>query len=486
VTRGDLSRANPTGELLSPAELVVHAVARLAPVVAFVSVVVPAATFSGGALPLALLVTVAWATAISAVLGRMAREWPSPGGFGAWAAEALHPVVGFAVAWAHVFAETLAVALFVVVFAQSSSETLATRAGWPRLPTAIGATVAIGAGLALLAEANLRARVRWAGVLVIAALTAFGVLAVGLLVKARSLPLRPFTPSAALAPDHHGWAGILAGAALAAVAFTGVTGAVPLADETADGGRKLSRTLPASVAVVGVLGVLVAYALVAFSGFRSFAGFPQVGSGHPVEFVAGDLWRGGHVFVAMAIASSAAAGAAAASVSAGRTARFMVERRLLPRAASPALLVIAGVTVTVWLELQFGATAGMDLLAAVVGSVLAAVIGLTMVSALVGPARAGRSGSRHWAMTGVLTGIGLTGAVMAVLASSGWGSRFLWFVRPLPYPVNLAGPAVAMWGALGVVRLAQVRRRDASALRSLRTTRPPPAPPEDPRPGPAG
>jgi hypothetical protein len=268
------------------------------------------------------------------------------------------------------------------------------------------------------------------------------------------------------------------------VAFIGLTGSVPLADGTAGGGRVRWRAAPAAVALVGLWAVLVTYAFVASSGLATFGGFPQVGSGHPLEFVAGDLVRGGRVIAAVAVASSAVAGAVAASVSAGRTARFMAETELLPRLAAPPLVpVIVGLAVAAWLEVQYGAAASSDLLAAMVGSVLTAVIGVTMLAALSRAASGAPGEARGRVVAGLFAGIGLVGAAVAFLVTTGLGSRLLWFVRPLPYPLNLAGPAMGVWGALGVVRVVQLRRRGPAALLGLRTTRPSAVPRADPRPG---
>jgi amino acid transporter len=483
VARIDREGANDVGGRIAPADLAMQTLGRMAPGFGLAASMVAAASFVGGALPLAVLVGLGWAVATSVAIGWLARQMPSPGGFAAWTAKALHPIVGFAVGWAYVLGETLAVALFAVAFAHWTSESLRSELGWPGFATALGALAVVGSALLLLGRVRLRARIRWGALLAVASMATFAVLAIGLLVKARSLPLRPFTPAAALSPGHDGWPGVLAGAALSAVAFIGLTGWVPLADGTPDGGRERSRAALAAVALVGVWAVLVTYAFVAYSGVATFAGFPQVGSGHPVEFVAGTLLRGGRAVAAVAVASSAVAGAAAASVSAGRTARFMAETEVLPRpTAAPLVPVAVGLTVAVWLEVQYGAVATMALLAAVVGSVLTAVIGATMLAALARAARGPAGGTRRPVVPGLFAGIGLAGAAVAFLVTTGLGFRVFSFVRPLPYPVNLAGPLVGVWAALGALRLVQLRRRGAAAL-GFRTTRPRAVPLEDPRPG---
>ena len=77
------------------------------------------------------------------------------------------------------------------------------------------------------------------------------------------------------------------------------------------------------------------------------------------------------------------------------------------------------------------------------------------------------------ALVGILTAVHASGGAIiffpVLLAAVGTGSSLFSFISPLPYPLNLVGPIIAVWFALGIAYLVYLKLRAPEALRGMAT-----------------
>src|SRR3979490_3418465 len=98
------------------AQVLFQSIPHMAPAAAVAFSIIFAVTYAGGATPLAIVLALVACLFVAISIGQLARHLPSAGGLYTYSARALHPVVGFFVAWGFMIAEPLVAPLLYLIF----------------------------------------------------------------------------------------------------------------------------------------------------------------------------------------------------------------------------------------------------------------------------------------------------------------------------------------------------------------------------------
>src|SRR3954452_20369834 len=82
-------------------EVLFQSITDMAPAAAVAASIPTGVAFAGGALPLSVLIAMVACLLTAFSIGELARHIPSAGSLGTYAAQGLHPSLGFLVAWAY-------------------------------------------------------------------------------------------------------------------------------------------------------------------------------------------------------------------------------------------------------------------------------------------------------------------------------------------------------------------------------------------------
>lgn len=456
---------------LSLREVLFQSIAAMAPGGALAVSIAVAATYAGGALPLAVILGFLPCLTVAVSIGQLSKFLPSAGSIYTYPARALHPNLGFLVGWGYALSAAAwcpAVALmtsFQVSAFVASGSRATFQLVWPMI--FVGTSFAIM--LLGYRGVNVSARVGTAlgtiEILVFAGLAACMIVAAG-----PTNSFAPFGIEFANVSQYPGSAGVLVAAVFTVQAFVGFEAATPLAEEAIEPKRTIMRATLFACICIGIFYLLTTYAAVVFRGPRTFYTFGEaLEQANPWSELARRVWGTSSIAVYLAVLSSNLGAQNAFANAASRTWFAMARIELLPsglsrthsRWKSPHVAILTQFAFT----LVVGAAAGF-IFGPVDGSVLLATIGtaiplgvyiLTNLSCLVYFARH-RRGDFNVLLHGVLPVAGIALLIPILMAALGIGSRVLPFATPLPYPISISGPVLIAWYCVGVVYLAYLRR----------------------------
>jgi amino acid transporter len=335
---------------LGLAQLFFQSVAYMAPAVSvvFVTLVVYAAV--GASTPLSFLVAGAACLCVAVCVGEFARAVPSAGGLSTYVSIGLGSRLGFIAGWMVLFFLLIAPGLMFLVLAFVVDDViLATYRGlaasgapwWPWILGAATLTLVVN-----LRGATLSANVT--GVLGMIEIVLIVVLAASIVGSA------PGAASAmSFGPDEGGSGipAILAGAAIAFLAFPGFDSAAYLAEDARRPRSTTPRAVILAAAAMTVLYVFCAGALVV--GLADNPGGGGLDDGNAWLALAARIWGGASIIVLVALLSSALAAANAGVAASSRLIHALGRAGVLPRAFAridqasgvPGLAVVAVVAV---------------------------------------------------------------------------------------------------------------------------------------------
>jgi amino acid transporter len=272
--------------------------------------------------------------------------------------------------------------------------------------------------------------------------------------------LSVFTTHYATVPGFTGTAGIIAGSVYGVLAFIGFDAAAPLAEETRNPTRNVSRAVVGSCLLVGLFYVLTTYAATVYFGPNRFASFYTAGGGNPWNLMATAVWGVGWVFLFIAFLNSSAACANGGGCAATRCLWAMGRIRVIPKAfgrtqprfKSPYVAVIftfgVGLILTLWLGEQYTPTTAFALLGTIItGAILPIYIAVNIacIAYFWRERRSEFNVLKHLLFP-------LLGIVLFVPAFfTGLGIPVFKFISKLTYPLDLAGIVIAAWYVIGVV-----------------------------------
>src|ERR1700693_181211 len=271
-----------------------------APAVAFP--IIFAATYAGGATPLAVILALVACLTVAISIGQLARHLPSAGGLYTFSARGLHPAVGFFVAWGFMLAEPLVAPLLYLIFGNVIAVFLNNHLGTPLWLWAPFAAIA-GIGVWVLVYRGVHISTQTGVFLGAFEIVVFLALAITLIIAAGSNnTLSVFSPSTG---NTHGWGSVFAGMVYTVLAFIGFEASLPLAEETKDPRRTIPRAFILSCVLIGVFYLICYYAAMVYFGPNLAAdpknGFFFFNGGDPWDGLASQVWGPGAILVLLAI-----------------------------------------------------------------------------------------------------------------------------------------------------------------------------------------
>jgi amino acid transporter len=462
-------------------EILFQSLAAVAPALALSGVVPMAARYAGGAVPLAVMVAFVPCFTVALSLGALSKHLPSAGSIYTYPARALHPYVGFLVAWGYALASAV-VCPGVGLLLSSWVAGLTNGQGDISQVSCAATFCLVSAAVLVLGYRGVNVTARAGTVLGILEVVVFLALSASLIFAAgRNNTLQPFTLSAANVTGYEGFAGIIAAAVFTTTALSGFEASAPFAEEAKDPTRSIQAGALLSCAIIGLVVVLSSYSAVVMQGPMTFATFgASLERGNPWVPLAQRVWGAGSAAILLVALSSGLGSQNAMANASSRTWYAMARIGLLPaklakthpKWKSPHAAVIAqfGLTLVVgglagW---SFGPVNGSYLLVTLCASITFGVYIVINVSCAVYFWRQRRD-EFHWIHHGVVP---LTGAVLLIpilLAATGTGRSVLRFVSPLPYPLNLAGAVLLAWFGIGMLYLLYLAQRRPESLRDMAT-----------------
>ncbi len=113
-------------------EVLFQSVTHMAPAAAVAFSIPAGAAYAARALPLAVVLALVACLFVAVSIGELAKHLPSAGGFYTYTSKALHPWVGFLVAWAYAGAEALIASFLFLNFSFVLADALNSEFGWTK------------------------------------------------------------------------------------------------------------------------------------------------------------------------------------------------------------------------------------------------------------------------------------------------------------------------------------------------------------------
>ncbi|HEX9312471.1 MAG TPA: APC family permease [Actinomycetota bacterium] len=351
-------------EAIGLPEVLFQSITHMAPAAAVAFSIIAGAPYAGGALPLAVIIALVACLCVAISIGELAKHIPSAGGMYAYTARALHPSVGFLVAWGYAFVEPLVAPLLYLILGIVVAGTLDSEFNCAICHADQWWIWAVAAALVVfvLGYFGIQLSTRAGTVLGAFEIVVFFLLSLWLIGKADHNTLAVFGTGKATVKGFTGLKGVFAGSIYAILAFIGFEAAAPLAEETRDPRRNIRKAVIYSCVGIGLFYVLTTYAATVYFGPARMGKFNLFNGGDPWEGLGHIVWGAAWVFVFLAIVNSAIANSNAGANATTRTWFAMGRIRLIPslfaavhpRWKSPYVSVIAQLVVGIGVALGLG------------------------------------------------------------------------------------------------------------------------------------
>lgn len=458
-----------------------QSVTFMAPGIAIALGIAAGAAFAGGAFVLSVILAMIGSLLVANSIGQLARKLSSAGGIYVYPTEGLHRTVGFLVVWGYSLACSLVGPITSLVFGYLSASVLQAEFNWPFTATWLILATVLAVAIAVINFFGVRMGTIAGTVLGLIEILVFVSLSIGMIFSSSSQnTLSIFTLHWATVPGFGGLSGVIAGAVYVMVAFIGFEAAAPLAEETREPKKLIPRAVLLSCVFIGVLYIFTTYALSVFVHPDKVVGYGALGGGSPwIEF-GRQLWGVGWVVVLFAVLNSAFANGNSAAIAVSRTWFAMGRIGLLPSVFSrvnrqhnaPVVGLVFQAIVTLGvgipLGLKFGPLEAFLICATTLTAIMLGVYMVFNVSCFAFFYRKARD-EFSWLLHFLLPLLGIIVFLPVLLAAVGVGSSLFSFISPLPYPLNLVGPIIAVWFALGIAYLVYLKLRAPEALRGMAT-----------------
>ncbi len=432
-------------------DVIFTSITTMAPAAGAAFSITVGALFAGGALSAGVVIALAGCLCTAVSIGQMAKHLPTAGGMYTYIARGLGTKLGFLAGWGFDLAYPLVVPLVTV----AAHFGLSYDVWWP-----------IGAAFCVLLVGSLnyfgiQVSTRFGIILGTFEILVMVALSLTLIVSAGSRnTLSVFTTHYATVPGFKGMSGIIAGSVYGVLAFIGFDAAAPLAEETRNPTRTVSRAVVGSCLLVGLFYILTTYAATVYFGPGRFVGFYTAGGGNPWNLMATAVWGVGWVFLFIAFLNSSAACSNGGGCAAVRCLWAMGRIRVIPHAfgrtqprfKSPYVAVIAtfgvGLILTIWLGEQYDPTTAFALIGTIItGAILPIYIAVNL-SCIIYFWRERRH--EFNVFTHLLFPV-LGIALFVPGFFTGLGIPVFKFISKLSYPLDLAGIVIIAWYGIGVV-----------------------------------
>ena len=413
--------------------------------------------FTGGALPLAVLIALIVCSFIALNIGSLAKYLPSAGGFFTYVSRGLGSQAGWMTGWLFSLAYLLVVPLQLLVlgpvmdgFVQQYFHLSFGANGW-----AVWAMV-FAIIIFALTYFGIKVSADTGVVLGAIEIAVFVLLSIWLIVTAgNGNTTATFNPASSTetGPVLGSWQGILHGMIFAFLAFIGFESSAPLAEEAHNPRRTVPRAILLAAISIGVFYVFCSYAGVVGWGFNKIATYPT--DPNPWGTMANRVW-GVFAFVAiLAILNSALANSNAGVnavtrvlYSTGRTKTLPSQLAHVNRFRVPDVAIIftmiVGVVLTLWPGFVYGPSTAFALLGTIITILILVVY---MAACLAVPFFYVREHRQEFSVVRhvLLPAVPFIVLIFPILAQ---------FIPAPSYPLNLAGPICAAWFVLGLIIVA--------------------------------
>jgi amino acid transporter len=464
------------------APVLFQSITHMAPAAAVAFSIIFAVTYAGGATPLAIVLALVACLFVAISIGQLARHLPSAGGLYTYNARALHPVVGFFVAWGFMIAEPLVAPLLYLIFGNVLSVYLQSHfntPGWLWAPFAAFAGILVWAlvyrGIRISTEAGV--------ILGGFEIVVFLALAITLIVAAGSNnTLSVFSPNTG---NSNGLGSVFAGMVYTVLAFIGFEAAAPLGEEAKDPRRTIPRAVVWSCVLIGLFYIVCYYGAIVYFGPNLAAdpknGFFAFNGGDPWDGLGAKVWGPLSILVLLAIINSAIANSNAGANAATRMGYALARVGILPRALAsvhprfktPYIAVhvqgALGIAVAVILGFALGSPLNaFALIGTVVTVVVVFIYILTNLSSMVFYLREHRD-ELNPLLHIVVPVLGIAIFIPVLLAVFGIDFGGLG-IAALTSPANAAPWVVTAWFVLGLVVFVLVWMRSPAKIQELEKT----------------
>lgn len=451
----------------------------MAPAIATAISIPAGIPFGGGAMPLAVVFALIASLFVANSIAQLARHLPSAGSFYTYVSNALHPGLGFLVAWMFNLAVVIGGVFLAVQIGFIVNGTLHVEYGVPQNLWWIW--MVLGSLLVFtLGYLGIRTSTGVGEVLGAFEILIFLALSITLIAKAGSHnTLQVFTTHFANNPKYPGLSGVFAASIFSILAFIGFEEAAPLAEEARNPRRAVPLAVLISCLAIGVFYVINTYASAVYFGPGRMLSFVNPTETNPwQDILARHAWGGvGFLLVFLALVNSAVANYNGSNNSSTRTMYAMGRIRLLPRAyanltgthRSPIVglvtQLIVTISVSLWLGFQYSPYTAFALTATIIVDVFTPLFILLNIACLVYYARFRRA-EFNWLLHGLLPVLGVVAFIPAFFA--GAGVPVFSFITALPKPLSYAGPVVGIWLVIGIVYLGYLYARHPQRIADTR------------------
>jgi amino acid transporter len=479
-TAGSVTRLQRDAIGLAP--VLFQSITHMAPAAAVAFSIIFAVTYAGGATPLAIVLALVACLFVAISIGQLARHLPSAGGLYTYNARALHPVVGFFVAWGFMLAEPLVAPLLYLIFGNVLSVYLQSHFN---TPTWLWAPFAAIAGILVWALVYRGVRISTEAGVILGGfeIVVFLALAITLIIAAGSNnTLSVFSPNTG---NSNGLGSVFAGMVYTVLAFIGFEAAAPLGEEAKDPRRTIPRAVVWSCVLIGLFYILCYYGAIVYFGPNLAAdaknGFFAFNGGDPWDGLAAKVWGPLSILVLLAIINSAIANSNAGANAATRMGYALARAGILPRSLAsihpqfktPYIAVHVQGALGIAVALILGFALGSPLNAfALIGTVVTVVVIfiyiLTNLSSMVFYLRVHRDELNPFLHV-VVPVLGIAIFIPVLLAVFGVDFGGLG-IASLSSPANATPWVVIAWFVLGLVVFLLVRSRNPGSIRELEKT----------------
>lgn len=423
--------------------------------------------FTGGALPLAVLIALIICTFVALSIGALAQHLPSAGGYFTYVSRSLGSQAGWMTGWLFDLAYLLIVPFQLLVLGPVANSfvrqyfhfTALGANGWVfwAMLFAVVVFALTYFGIKLSADVSV--------VLGLIEISVFVLLSIWLIVSAGSgNTLATFNPASSSLPGLGGWQGILKGMIFVFLAFAGFESSAPLAEEAHNPRRTVPRAILLATVLIGIFYVFCSYAGVVGWGFNTISTYTN--DPNPWATMATRVWGPFEFIVSIAILNSALANANAGVNAASRVLYAMGRVRALPgrlahvnhfRTPDIAIIftMIVALVCTLWPGLAHGPAVAFNLLGIIIGIPIIIVYMATCLSVPFFYRR------EQPGLFNVLRHVIVPAIPFVVLAIVLY---FQFIPYPQQVPYNLVGWIVAGWFVLGILAIIVLSVRSPQAL----------------------
>ena len=477
ATTGRLER-----DAIGLAPVLFQSITHMAPGAAVAFSIIFAVTYAGGATPLAVLLALVACLFVAISIGQLAKYLPSAGGLYTYNARALHPAVGYFVAWGFMLAEPLVAPLLYLIFGNVIAVNLTSHFG---TPTWLWAPLAALAGIGVWALVYRGVRISTEAGVIMGAfeIVVFLALAITLIIAAGSNnTLSVFNPNTG---NSHGLGSVFAGMVYTVLAFIGFEASLPLAEETREPRRTIPRAVLLSCVLIGIFYLICYYGAIVYFGPNVAAdptkGFFAFNGGDPWDGLANKVWGPLGILVLIAIINSAFANSSAGANAATRVGYALARVGILPRALAsvhprfktPYIAVhvqgALGIAVALILGFALGSPLNAFALLGTIATLIIVIIYiLTNLSNIVFYMREHRE-EMNPLLNIVIPALGILIFIPVLIAAFGIDFGGLG-IAGLTAPANAAPWIVLAWLAIGVIVFFYLLSRSPASIQETATT----------------